>query len=182
MQILPADDVNIHDLLTELSVNGLICRYKVEGKDFIQVTGWHHQVINRRAKESFLPPFTEDSRSFTPTGTKKAPPLPPQKDHPFTPPKEDSLKNPVPTEIESFLNDFNLWWECVPSKIGVGRARRAFKTALKKTDLQTLIAGIKKYAESVADNPEFIAHPATWLNGERWLDEPVQKPQPWRDL
>ena len=116
------------------------------------------------------------------TPKKEAPLIPPKKEHPFTTPKEDSIKNTDSAEMESFLNDFNLWWECVPQKIGVGRARRAFKTALKKTDLETLIVGIKKYAKSVADNPEFIAHPATWLNGERWLDEPVQERQSWREL
>jgi hypothetical protein len=30
-----------------------------------------------------------------------------------------------------------------------------------------------RYAKSVeGSDPKFVAHPATWLNGERWDDEP----------
>lgn len=48
MQILPADDVDTHALLTELSVTGLIEVYSVENKEYIQVTNWKkHQTINR---------------------------------------------------------------------------------------------------------------------------------------
>lgn len=183
MQILPADDMSIHDLLTELSVTGLIHRYSVDGKDFIQITGWQHQVINRRAKKSLYPSspaFTEHSLKthgvLMQCKTKKEPPLPPKKEapliplkkeHPSTPPKEDSLISQK--EVDEF---FESWWKHVPRKVGIGQARKAFRAAFKKTDLQTLIAGIKKYAKSVVDNPEFIVHPSTWLNGERWLDEP----------
>ena len=96
--------------------------------------------------------------------------------------KQDAIPE-TETETESILLKFESWWEHVPRKIGKGQARKAFKTALKKTDIDSLIDGIKKYTASVKDkDPEFIAHPATWLNGERWLDEPAQERQPWRDL
>ncbi len=178
MQIFPADNMNIHDLLTELSVNGLIHRYSVDGKGFIQVIGWSHQVINRRAKRSLYPappPLTEDSRR---RNTKKEPPLPPKKEAPLIPPKKEHPSTPPKEDSSISLNgfdstDFESWWEHVPRKIGKGQARRAFNTARKKADLKTLIAGIKKFTESVRnEDAEFIAHPATWLNGERWLDEP----------
>lgn len=72
---------------------------------------------------------------------------------------------------------FTAWWSHVPKKVGRGQAKKAFKTALKKTDQQTLTDAMDAYAASVKDSdPKFIAHPATWLNGERWDDEPP-KPQ-----
>lgn len=70
-------------------------------------------------------------------------------------------------------NDFfGEWYEAYPRHIGRGQAERAYHSALKKTDAATLLDGARRAAETYADTePEFIPHPATWLNGERWLDE-----------
>jgi len=69
---------------------------------------------------------------------------------------------------------FEMWWSQVPRKVGKGQARRAFTTALRKVSLGELVEGIRRYAYSVTaagTAPAFIAHPTTWLNGERWLDD-----------
>jgi hypothetical protein len=83
-----------------------------------------------------------------------------------------------PEELEP-LNDineqFNQFWSVYPRKKGKGQARKAFEKALEKTDLQTILDGVHAYiANDVMDDPQFIAHPSTWLNGERWLDEYVE--------
>ena len=80
-----------------------------------------------------------------------------------------------PPNIEP-LNDineqFNQFWSVYPRKKGKGQARKAFEKALEKTDLQTILDGVHAYvANDVMDDPQFIAHPSTWLNGERWEDE-----------
>ena len=82
--------------------------------------------------------------------------------------------------------DFDAWWQHAPRKVAKGQARKAYKTALKKTDADTLLAGIKRYAAGVrGKDPEFIRYPATWPNGEGWLDEdappPAGKRQWWMD-
>lgn len=59
MKVFPGDDLkadDIHCLLTELSVNGLILRYAIDNKEYIQVVGWHHQKINRVNKSKIPPP------------------------------------------------------------------------------------------------------------------------------
>lgn len=59
MRVFPGDDFlaeDIHGFLTELAVNDLIVRYSIDNNDFIQVTGWHHQKINR-ANQSKIPPL-----------------------------------------------------------------------------------------------------------------------------
>lgn len=67
---------------------------------------------------------------------------------------------------------FEDWYKNYPKKVGKGQARKAFKAALKKTDLDTLKAGVESYRHSVEGRDrEFIANPATWLNGERWDDD-----------
>lgn len=67
---------------------------------------------------------------------------------------------------------FEQFWQHVPRKVGKGQARKAFNAALKKTDIETLLAGIKAYADSRhGEDPQFTKHPTTWLNGECWADD-----------
>jgi hypothetical protein len=94
------------------------------------------------------------------------------------------------TELEPLkqepLNDistnFNQFWELYPRKVGKGKARQAFEKALEKTDIDTILAGVEAYVYHEGYNDmEFIAHPTSWLNGERWDDEydtPVRKETP----
>ena len=63
MKIFPGDDITaaeIEGMLRELSGNGLVIRYVVDGKRFIQIKGWRHQVINKPQK-SKIPPCPEFS-------------------------------------------------------------------------------------------------------------------------
>ena len=83
---------------------------------------------------------------------------------------------------EEIPDSFEQWWEAVPRKVAKGQARKAYKTALKKTDAETLLAGIKRYAEAVrGKDAEYIRHATTWLNGEGWLDEPDPPPASKRE-
>ncbi|HUU98237.1 MAG TPA: hypothetical protein VM487_21095, partial [Phycisphaerae bacterium] len=50
MEIFPADDFkidSIESLVDELISAGLIRTYTITGKQFLQITGWHHQRIER---------------------------------------------------------------------------------------------------------------------------------------
>jgi len=50
MEIFPGDDIagpGILRLIEELSENGLVKVYTVEDKEYLQVTGWHHQRIDK---------------------------------------------------------------------------------------------------------------------------------------
>jgi hypothetical protein len=87
------------------------------------------------------------------------------------------------TELEpknvELLNDisrkFDQFWAVYPRKKGKGQARTAFEKALTKTDIDTILAGVEAYKEHEdMYDPQFIAHPSTWLNGERWEDEHVE--------
>ena len=72
-------------------------------------------------------------------------------------------------------SDFNEFWKIYPRKIGKGQARKAFKAALKKTTLEVILAGVETMKADPLLESEFTPHPATWLNGERWLDDPQPK-------
>ncbi len=82
--------------------------------------------------------------------------------------KEKNLKK------ESIGQNFDEFWNIYPRKTAKGTALRAFKGAMKKTDYESLKSGLDSYVETIRANgteERFIAHPATWLNGERWTDE-----------
>jgi len=73
-------------------------------------------------------------------------------------------------------DEFAEWYAAYPRKIDKGHARTAFKAARKKTSFEVLMAGVRRFAnESKGTEPKFLAYPGTWLNGERWEDEPSQK-------
>lgn len=79
--------------------------------------------------------------------------------------------------IDVLQEGFDSFWKIFPRKIGKGTARSAFLKALKKTDLETLLKGAERYAaEREGQDKNYTAHPATWLNGERWTDEDAPPP------
>lgn len=83
-----------------------------------------------------------------------------------------NTKKPEARSQKEFIDQFEAFWTIYPRKVGKGQARKAYATALKKTPHQDILAGVRRYAEAVKETEtEFIAHPATWLNGERWADE-----------
>ena len=68
--------------------------------------------------------------------------------------------------------EFDQWWGWYPHQVGKGAARKAFETAIKKTDLQTLIAGVQQYQATKPSDQKWC-NPTTWLNQERWTDQPA---------
>jgi uncharacterized protein YdaU (DUF1376 family) len=73
---------------------------------------------------------------------------------------------------ESQVVQFEDFWSICPRKTAKGSARKAWLKAIKTTSPETIVDGMKVYAKSTqGTEPQFIAHPATWLNAERWLDE-----------
>jgi len=67
---------------------------------------------------------------------------------------------------------FEEFWAAYPRKAGKGQARRAYSAAMKKEVHAEIIKAAIKYADlSKTKDKQYIAMPASWLNGERWLDE-----------
>tara|TARA_R110000824_G_scaffold119838_1_gene274260 strand:+ start:788 stop:1204 length:417 start_codon:yes stop_codon:yes gene_type:complete len=72
-----------------------------------------------------------------------------------------------------FDQQFELFWMEYPRRKGKGAARKAFSNALNKQDLQYILEAAHNFAiETRQQDPKFIPHPATWLNQERYDDEP----------
>jgi|SRR5690625_594239 len=68
--------------------------------------------------------------------------------------------------------EFDKFWTVYPRKVGKGQARKAWKSATKKVDADSIVEAAREFANlSTHKDAEFIPHPSTWLNGERWADE-----------
>ena len=69
--------------------------------------------------------------------------------------------------------DFETWWTAVPRKVGKDAAKKSYISARRTADAGTLLAGIRRYAsERAGQDPRYTKHPATWLNGGCWADDP----------
>lgn len=154
-QVFPGDDLSADEILgmlRELSGNGLIQIYTIEEQDYLQVTGWQHQRIDKRQPAKYPGMFHDNS-----------------KNNPGTVPPDRKGKE---RKKENNTKEFEDWYAAFPLHKGRGQAERAYRTARKTADAETLLAGAKQYAnQRHGEDPQFTKHPATWLNGKCWLDE-----------
>lgn len=87
--------------------------------------------------------------------------------------KKTELKN-------NYAQNFELFWDRYPRKVGKGAAEKSFGKALMEVDDQhreALAKQIIQSAHQLANDPnlpeaQYIPHASTWLNRAGWLDEP----------
>jgi biotin operon repressor len=66
---------------------------------------------------------------------------------------------------------FEKFWNTYPIKVGKQAALKAFGKAIAHTEANIIIEGASRYAIDPNRVQAYTAHPATWLNAHRWLDE-----------
>lgn len=72
---------------------------------------------------------------------------------------------------------FEKFWKAYPRKVAKSKAKQSFENVFKRkpdTDFKDVLEGLEKYKKCeqwTKDNGQFIPHPTTWLNQERWNDE-----------
>jgi hypothetical protein len=65
------------------------------------------------------------------------------------------------------------FWPVYPRHTAKADARRAWDKALRVADAATIVAGAARYRDDPNREDEYTCHPATWLNGQRWNDDPL---------
>jgi uncharacterized protein YdaU (DUF1376 family) len=68
---------------------------------------------------------------------------------------------------------FDNFWKIYPLKVGKGAAIKAFEKAIRTTDVEVIIKGAQRYLSDPNRVQAYTAHASTWLNAQRWLDEPL---------
>lgn len=67
---------------------------------------------------------------------------------------------------------FEDFWLVYPRKIAKGHARKAYEKACKIADPRAILIAAANFSNAMqGKDRQFIPHPTTWLNGERWEDE-----------
>lgn len=91
-----------------------------------------------------------------------------------------------PEKRDELETEFESWYSAYPRREGRGQAFRAYRAARKKVSAEILLSAVKRDAlRFEGKERQFIPHPATWLNGERWADDtqqPNSKPVDWRSV
>lgn len=108
---------------------------------------------------------TRDTQGDDPGGV----PAPPSRPVPSTP----DLRPPGGSVLVNADREaaFAAFWSAYPRKVAKATARTAFGKALKRTNLEALVAGATAYANDPHRDPAYTKHPATWLNGDCWEDD-----------
>jgi hypothetical protein len=102
-------------------------------------------------------------------------------DAPLPKPHSPDNKTPLATKSTPYSinhhkppyeDDFEQFWEKYPRKVAKGVARKVWQKLWKAGTLPALdklLTSVEAYEASVTEK-RFLAYPATWLTGERWLD------------
>lgn len=98
----------------------------------------------------------------TPTGRLSRP-----MNHPNKP------SNETPDEFIRGKDDFDMFWNSYPIKVGKSAAKRAWDKAITVEKPDVIIMGAYRYALDPNRHPSFTAHASTWLNAGRWADAPL---------
>jgi hypothetical protein len=169
-------------LLTDLCSTGMIIRYEVEGKAYIQVRSFEkHQRPHPAEAESTIPAYSSENVKLhgepcNATASKNLV----RRSKPCTDTGSldtGSLDTGSLDRSSSPNGDgFDAFWESYPRKIGKGVARSVWKRLTPSPPRQALIlAAVQKQRtclQWLSDGGQFIPHPATWLRQGRWDDDP----------
>lgn len=72
------------------------------------------------------------------------------------------------------VEGFDAFYTAYPRHVGRRAAAKAFKAAAKRAKIDQIMKGLegyKAYWEARQTKKEYIPHPSTWLNQDRWDDE-----------
>ncbi len=77
----------------------------------------------------------------------------------------------------SYSRQFEAWWKLYPRKINKSLAFKAFQKAIRIESFEVIMRHTLAISESPKGKGKFCPHPTTYLNGQRWGDDP----QEWTD-
>jgi len=71
------------------------------------------------------------------------------------------------------------FWEMYPRKIGKAQAQKRWRLVTKNVPVDTILDGLRSQLPILKEkDTQFIPHASTWLNQERWNDEPSDLGKP----
>jgi hypothetical protein len=186
MTVFPADNVDVAELLAELEAADAVRRYEMNGRQYGAIRNFRRFQKPKTPNDIYPAPI--DIRNYvglsgdaSETEVDEVPSFPPKGEKGAQMEdgggKEEEEKN-ISLDAE---REFEDWYGSYPRHVGKGAARKAYRTARKKASAAELLAGAARAREQYRGKEEqYIPHPSSWLNAERWLDQPPPK-RDWRD-
>lgn len=89
--------------------------------------------------------------------------------------------NPPARTRRQVADGFAAFWQAYPRRVAKGAAEKVYQRIIRNREATEaeLLAGAMRYAaQRDGEEPQFTKHPATWLNGKCWTDEPPLKAPP----
>jgi hypothetical protein len=169
MQCLPADDVSIDDLVTELVEHGFWERRTAPdgAKVLVIRTFTLHQKVDKPTVGRWGDPatWTENIDESSPS---------PPRVLSESSPTEGKGREGITLVADSREQyPFVEWWAKYPKKVSRVAAEKAWKKVKpedRATAMAVLDAHVRKWRREHPDTDKFIPHAATWLNGKMWTD------------
>lgn len=178
-QVFPSDNITVDTIrvmVKELSANGLVMIYAVEDKEYLQITGWHHQRIDKPQKPKYPAPFFDDSENVPI-------PLPPEGNRKEEKEKKESCPVVKTTRTKlKYSDDFEgTFWKPYP-RTPIMSKKEAWREWMKLDPEQRLSAcrAIEPYRRHLKQNPTLQAvHACRFLSQNRAegiLETAAEKP------
>lgn len=183
------DDVSPDDVESDLVLladSGLIERYVVAGRAFIQVCSWsEHQKISHPTRSKIPAPggelsgeLLEDSgdsledsgKKLLGTGNRE----------------QGTGKGTGKGSAADAAENFRTFWDAYPRKIDKRKAEKAYQAALKRgASPGMILKAAQLYAEDRAGGDlRYVKHPTSWLNAGAYDNDPEPRTgyQPYQDF
>lgn len=167
-QIYPSDDITVDDvarLVAELSTNFLIFIYNIENKDYLQVTGWTHQKIDK-PKASKLPAPVVD----TSTTHRRAVATDLILSTPIVSKDSSRVATATPTPVKTYSKEFeDRFWIPYPRTPTMSK-KDAWKAwqKLSPDKREDACKAIGPYKASMRGKEQYIVHAVRFLSQERF--------------
>lgn len=154
--------------LDDLEAAGIITRFRPRKPDGT-LAGYRYTLHRQKL------PMDDDQRKFSPvadfaTGEKLQ--EPPAKVAAHNPQRLSPISSLRSDERAHDAAEFDAFWQEYPHKVGKPKARTSFAAARRCADLETILAGLRRYVASKPTDRQWL-NPTTFLNQERWADEPA---------
>lgn len=83
-----------------------------------------------------------------------------------------------PKQASTYPPDFVAFWAEYPRRSGKGAAAKAWKAATKRASVEAIMDGLRAHLPAFSQTEDkWIPMPATWLNQNRWEDDPPPRPR-----
>lgn len=157
--------VKLREIEPALTAMADLSMVSIDANGLVSVTNWD----SRQFESDDVTQRTRDHRERSREQGRNVP-----KNVPGNTPETETETETERTNGQAAPDDgFDQFWAVYPRKVSKGQARRAWNAAAKKAAPAEIVNAVESFGSRVANSdPKFIPHPATWLNGERWSDEP----------